>query len=271
VFVTIDTPLAEQPVAIHVREAGLTHLAGGAEPPTIVHLHGGWGYEVYSAQRQIDALPAARFLIPDRAGYGKSGRIDALPRKFHLAAAIETEALLAALGISRCILWGHSDGAVIAAICGLRRPEHYCGIVLEALHLDRLKPSSREFFMQMAASPDDFGERISKILEADHGETWRDVLRMGGRAWLELAARGRTSTYDFFDGRLAELAPPTLVLHGAEDPRTEPGELDDIRAALTRATFAIIPGAGHCPHAERRAADAVSEHLRAFVETVNTL
>jgi pimeloyl-ACP methyl ester carboxylesterase len=258
-FVTIDSPLAEQPVAIHVREAG------GAGPPTIVHLHGGWGYEVYSAQRQIEALPEARFVIPDRTGYGRSPRIDALPRKFHLAAAIETETLLAALGISRCILWGHSDGAVIAAICGLRKPERYAGVVLEALHLDRLKPASREFFMQMAATPDDFGERISRILLADHGESWRDVLRMGGRAWLELAARGRTPTYDFFDNRLSALEVPTLVLHGAEDPRTEPGELDEIRTALAHATVEVIPGAGHCPHAERRSADVVAEHLRRVI------
>ncbi|MBX3155232.1 MAG: alpha/beta fold hydrolase [Deltaproteobacteria bacterium] len=260
-FVTIDSPFAEQPVALHVREAG----AAAPQAPAIVHLHGGWGYEVYAAQRQIDALPELRWLIPDRTGYGKSPRLDELPRKFHLAAAIETEALLAALGIERCVLWGHSDGAVIAAICGLRRPERYDGLVLEALHLDRLKPLSREFFLQMAASPTDFGERISAILRADHGDTWEDVLRMGGRAWLEIAARARTATYDFFDERLAELAPRTLVLHGAEDPRTEPGELDAIRAALPRATFTVLAGGGHCPHAERRVADAVTAALRAFL------
>src|SRR5262249_1310904 len=154
----------------------------------LLALHGGWGSAFYPFDRQIEALGERyRFLIPDRTGYGKAAAIDELPPRFHEGAAREMEAFLDERGIERCTLWGHSDGAVIAAIMGLRAPARYEAIVLEALHLDRVKPRSREFFTMMAENPDGFGERIAAKLAADHGDArWRDVLRMGGRAWLHI-------------------------------------------------------------------------------------
>ena len=233
----------------------------------VVHLHGGWGYEIYSAQRQIDALPDVRFVIPDRTGYGRSPPLAELPPRFHEAAAIETEGVIDRLGLGRCMLWGHSDGAVIAVIAALRAPERYAGIVVEALHLDRVKPRSREFFTTMAEAPERFGDRVVSVLRADHGERWADVLRMGGRAWLRIAA---TPDDDFFDHRLGELAVPTLAIHGADDPRTEPGELDRLRREVPHARIEMVAGAGHCPHAERRSSANVTELLGNFVSEIRT-
>ena len=248
------------------------HDAERAEPLLI--LHGGWGYEFYPFDAQLAALPDRRsqvagggdpdgsaggagghprgidrrFVIPDRTGYGRSPRIASLPARFHHAAAAEHEALLDALGIARCAIWGHSDGAVIAAIMGLRRPERVTAVILEALHLDRGKPRSRAFFQTMLEDPDGFGPRVAARLEADHGESWRTVLRAGGRAWLDIAA---TPDDDFFEHRLGDLAPPALILHGADDPRTEPDELDRVARALPAAAIHVIAGGGHSPHSER--------------------
>jgi pimeloyl-ACP methyl ester carboxylesterase len=235
---------------------------GSGDP--IVHLHGGWGYEIYSARPQIDAV-AARFVIPDRIGYGRSTPIDELPPQFHAWYADETEQFLGAIGIERCVLWGHSDGAVIAAILGIRDPARYRGIVLEALHRDRVKPRSRQFFTDMAEDPARFGDRVAAILDADHGARWRTALQMDGRAWLEIAA---TPDDDFFDGKLPSLAVPTLVIHGSDDPRTEPHELDWIRRDLPRARFEIVERGGHCPHAHPRTASRVTTLLGEFVQTL---
>ena len=117
--VRIDSPLARGPSTVYVRSSG--------EGMPIVHLHGGWGYEIYPVQL------AGSVVIPDRTGYGRSTPIAELPPRFHEAAAIETERLLDAMGIERPVIWGHSDGAVIAAILGLREPARYRGVVLEAL------------------------------------------------------------------------------------------------------------------------------------------
>ncbi|MCA9680098.1 MAG: alpha/beta fold hydrolase [Kofleriaceae bacterium] len=252
--VTLDSPLAGGGASrIRVRD-----LAGAGVP--VVHLHGGWGYDIYPVDAA--ALPGARLVIPDRTGYGASTAIDALPPRFHEAAAIETERLLDALGIDRCVVWGHSDGAVIAALLGLRDPARYRGLVLEAIHVDRAKPGSRQFFTDMAEDPTRFGPRVAAVLHGDHGDRWQDVLRMGGRAWLAIAARPDD---DFYGGRLAALAPPVLIVHGADDPRTEPGELDALRRALPAAELAILPDGGHCPHAHPRTAAEVTARIGAFV------
>jgi len=248
-YVTIESPLANGPSQIFYRSLG--------EGAPIVHLHGGWGYEAYP----VPAM-TGRLVIPDRTGYGRSTPIAELPPRFHEAAAIETERFLDQIGFDRCVIWGHSDGAVIAAILGLRDPARYRGIVLEAMHRDRVKPRSRQFFTDMAEDPTRFGARVGGVLERDHGERWQDVLRMGGRAWLAIAA---TPDDDFFDGRLAELAPPTLIVHGADDPRTEPGELAWVRRELPDARFEIIEGGGHCPHAHPRTAQTVAKLIEDFV------
>jgi pimeloyl-ACP methyl ester carboxylesterase len=166
------------------------------------------------------------------------------------------------LSIDRCILWGHSDGAVIAILMALRDPARCMRIVVEALHIDREKPRSREFFTKMAADPDAFGERVSQKLAAEHGESWQSVLRAGGHAWLDIAA---TPDEDMFEGRLPELAVPTLVLHGTDDPRTEPGELERLRRDVPHAEIHMIEGAQHAPHSERQYAAACTAIVARFV------
>lgn len=239
-----SSPLAPgvRPVPLHYRE-------GGDGPPLVI-LHGGWGYDFYPHDDALTALDR-RFIIPDRSGYGRSPRITDLPPRFHAAAAVETEKLLDVLGIGRCTLWGHSDGAVIAVLLALRSPDRYDALIVEAIHLDRRKPGSRDFFLRMAGDPDSFGERVTRKLAADLGADWRTIIRADGRAWLEIAA---TPDDDLYEHRLHELRAPLLVLHGTEDPRTEPGELDRIRRELATARIELIAGAGHGPHSERGSA-----------------
>ena len=231
----------------------------GSGPPLLV-LHGGWGYEFYPYDDAIANL-RRRFVIPDRTGYGKSPHIERLPPGFHTGYAIESEAFLDAVGITRCALWGHSDGALIAANMALRHPERYSALVLEALHLDREKPRSRDFFLQMANDPDAFGERVTGKLAAEHGDDyWRTIVSADGKAWLDIAA---TPTEDFFEESLSDLKVPTLVVQGELDPRTEPGELDRIR---TVAQVEIIAGAGHSPHSERQFAARCTAIVGSFLE-----
>lgn len=258
------SPLAPgvSPVAIHYRDIG--HGA-----PPLVILHGGWGYDIYAFDRQIAALSGShRMVIPDRTGYGGSGRLAAQEADFHDRAAGETFAVLDALGLERPIVWGHSDGAVIALKMGLTRPERLAALIVEAAHFYRGKPHSREFFETMMKNPDGLGDRVARILAAEHGESWRDLIRINGAAWLRIADARRRPDDDLYGGRLAGLRVPTLIVHGAKDPRTEPGELDAIRAALPQARVALIAEGGHSPHNERLAAAAITREAERFLADV---
>jgi pimeloyl-ACP methyl ester carboxylesterase len=246
------------PVRIYYREAG-------AGIP-LVFLHGGWGYEVYPFDRAIEALRGRfRILIPDRSGYGRSTPLTKLPADFHRRAAIEMARFLDALKIERAVLWGHSDGAVIAALLALDSPHRFKGVIFEAFHYRKAKTGSVDFFRAMISEPDTVGGRASMALARDHGEQWRKVLDRNATAWLEIVEAGFG---DLYDGRLSELQVPALFIHGGRDPRTEPGDLEAIRRELPQAEIRILEDAGHSPHSELGSADECVRVAGEFLDRV---
>lgn len=115
----------------------------------------------------------------------------------------------------------------------------------------------------MATEPDAFGSRVTDRLAADHGDDdWRDILRTGGRAWLAIAA---APDEDFYERRLEQLRVPALLVHGANDPRTEPGELDRVRREAPAAEICMIAGGGHSPHSKRATSPEVTAAAAAFL------
>jgi pimeloyl-ACP methyl ester carboxylesterase len=245
-------------VRVAVRDVG---VAG----PTLVLLHGGWGYEAYPWE--LEPLARSRRVVaPDRTGYGQSERVTHLPPGFHRAMAEETLLVLDALGVERFAVWGHSDGAVIAAWMGLLAPGRTLALVLEALHFLAAKPGSIAFFEDGVAAPERFGDDVVRALERDHGPAWRDVVAAGSRAWRGIIADGMADRRaDLFDGRLGQLSQPVLLLHGSRDPRTEPGELQAARSALPSARLELLD-AGHAPHASPRAGARATELALAFLD-----
>jgi pimeloyl-ACP methyl ester carboxylesterase len=254
----------QTPVEIFYRESG--------EGTALVHLHGGWGYAVYPFDRQIEKFMSRfRILIPDRSGYGRSMRMKNFPSDFHRRAAVEMMNFLDAMKIERAVLWGHSDGAVIAALMGLAAPERFHGLILEAVHLYRDKPGSREFFETMADDPDALGQRVASALSEDHGEDyWRELILMNGRAWLQIAAEASHPKDDLYDGKLAKLSVPTLFLHGSRDPRTEPDELERVARLLPQARMRVIEDGGHAPHSESRSFSECNRMAGEFLREVIT-
>jgi pimeloyl-ACP methyl ester carboxylesterase len=264
-FITLThSPLVpgRAPVEIYYRESG--------QGLPLVFLHGGWGYEIYPFDHQIQAF-GDRFsiLIPDRSGYGRSSKLEELPSDFHARAAAETIGFLDALDLLRPVLWGHSDGAVIAAHIGLATPGRIRALVLEAFHFYRVKPGSREFFQTMSSNPERLGKRVCETLASEHGERyWQHMIRNGGQAWLNIASESVRPNQDLYGGRLSELKVPALFIHGGDDPRTEPGELAAVREVLPSATIHVLKGAGHSPHSEKSAAVECNLRAREFFENL---
>lgn len=244
------------PIAVRVRDAG--------EGPPLVLLHGGWGWEAYPFD--VAALSTRRRVIaPDRVGFGGSGRLATLPHGFHRLMAEETLLVLDALGVASAAVWGHSDGAVIAAWMALLAPARVRALVLEALHFFAAKERSVEFFETAVEAPERFGPAVVEALRRDHGESWREVVGAGGRAWLGIIEEGRAGRSDLYEGRLGEIRAPTLLLHGRHDPRTEPGELDAALRALPSSRLEWVD-AGHGPHASASAGPPCTRLVSAFLD-----
>ena len=262
-FVSLpESPLVPgvRPVPIHYRSHG--------EGRPLLFLHGGWGYEVYPFDRQINTLGARfRILIPDRSGYGGSGRIAELPTDFHQRAAIEMRIFLDELKIARPVLWGHSDGAVIAIMMALNEPDRFPGLILEAFHYYRVKEGSRAFFEAMIEDPSRLGDRVCTTLSREHGEDyWKQLILLNGEAWLGINRESKHPKDDIYGGRLSEVKPPAIFIHGSRDPRTEPDEMDMVAAALPRADIHMVENGWHSPHSQSAAAEETTRAAEMFLE-----
>ena len=257
-----DSPHAPgvSPVRIFYREFGRGR--------PLLFLHGGWGYGVYPFDAQIAAFQnEQRILIPDRSGYGHSTRVEAeMPLDFHRRAAEETIAYMNRMGIEQAILWGHSDGSVIAAMMGLAAPERCQCLVLEAFHYLKNKPGSRGFFERFAAHPEDLGEEMQRLLAENGGRSdWQRVPQRNCGAWIRIADSVKRSDEDLYDGRLGELRVPTLFLHGRLDPRTEPGEMERVVRVVPRAQMTFVESGKHSPHSEEAASEECNKIAREFL------
>jgi len=246
--------------SIHYREYG--------RGVPLLFLHGGWGYRVYPIDRQVEEFQNEwRIIAPDRSGYGRSTQVlSDMPLDFHRRAADETLAVMDALKIEQASIWGHSDGAVVAAMIGLKAPQRCRKLILEAFHYFRNKPDSRSFFERFWARPEDLAEGTQKLLAEDHGEKhWKRVVSRNCKAWLRLADGCMRGNGDLYDGQLTTLAVPTMFLHGRLDPRTESGELGKAWAELPGAAIRVLENGRHSPHSEDAAYEECNRIMKEFL------
>jgi pimeloyl-ACP methyl ester carboxylesterase len=209
-----------------------------------------------------------RTIVFDRIGYGRSTPTVDFEPGYHREAARDLRAVLEGLGLAGPdrppVLWGHSDGAIIAADYAAAFPEHVSGLVLEAVHERRSK--SREFFLRMAEEPEQLPDRVRDLLAADHGpDRALEVVRRHSRAWLALGELGGS----FFEpGSLERIRCPVLLLHGEHDPHTPLEEVRALAARLARVELEILPDGAHSPHSEPATALAVADRVERFLELV---
>nr|WP_294528967.1 alpha/beta hydrolase [uncultured Rhodopila sp.] len=252
---------------------------GPAEAPTLVLLHEGLGcVDLWRdvPERLADSIGWGVFAY-SRFGYGRSDTT-ALPRPvtyMHNEALEVLPDVLAAAGIGRCVLVGHSDGGSIAAIYAGSHPRSsWPGASRPSAHRPRgadgrdapghdgetrvvgLVTIAAHFFVEdlNIASI----ERIKAEYEAGG---LRDRLARYHRnvntafwgwngAWLNPDFRAFDIT-----GFLPRIDVPILALQGADDPYGTDEQLHifeaNVRAPIT---VALIPGAKHSPHLEAKEA-----------------
>jgi len=152
---------------MHVLEAGFETPGR----PCVLLLHG-FPELAYSWRLQMQPLADAGFHVvaPDQRGYGRTGGwdgdYDGDVRSFHLFNIVrDTLALVAAVGRREVTaVIGHDFGSLVAASCGLIRPDVFRSVVmmsapfggappLRSLYTDPAAPAPRDVHADLAALP----------------------------------------------------------------------------------------------------------------------
>jgi pimeloyl-ACP methyl ester carboxylesterase len=249
----------------HVAEAGDEH------GPPVVLLHG-WPQHWYEWRDAIGPLAqaGARVIAPDLRGFGWSEITPRGYRKPQLA--LDVLAVLDALGVDRFALAGHDWGGYIAFLLGLHRPDRVQRLLLlNTSHgfvkrdLRTLSAQLRFWYMPLLGAPK-LGPALVRrgIAEA--------ALRRAGTidCWSPEDARwflDRTDphvtqqvygSFVFAEAlsvvlypQQRRLQPPTLFLHGDQDPAIRPDFIRGLEDHADDYRLELLPGLGHFSLEER--------------------
>lgn len=237
-------------------DGDLVHsVAFGRGPGTLVAISGSIGsWEIW--QQPIEILSERWCAIGlDHGGVGQT-RMPA--ERIAFEQRVDTViGVLDARGVERCVLAGDSSNVAAALAVALKVPERIAGLVLvsgAAWNFDR--PETRGFVAAMRA---DFERTLASFarlcLPEDgdgHLKAWLvDIIRRTGR---DACCRLIESYYEVdLRPRLAEIAIPATVVHGALD-RLYPDSLEDAQCLarmLPDATLSVLDDAGHVPTLSR--------------------
>jgi pimeloyl-ACP methyl ester carboxylesterase len=233
--------------------------------PTILMLHEGLGsVAIWGAfPEKLAAATGAGVFVYSRAGYGNSSP-GKLPRTVSFMHEEATEVLprvLAAIGFQRGILFGHSDGASIAAIyAGSVQDHRVRGLVLIAPHffieemgLAEIRRARDAF----AAGP--LREKLKR---------WHADVDCAFRSWSEPWLDPQFRKWDITEA-LGYIRVPTLIVQGDKD---QYGTLKQVETAQEECfcpvEAAVLPGIRHDPCREapeltlETVADFISRLLR---------
>jgi pimeloyl-ACP methyl ester carboxylesterase len=214
---------------------------------TLLFLHEGLGsvrlWQKFPAQ--LCKATGCHGVLYDRHGYGQSSPLTEKRDAKYLEHEGEKvlPALIKALGIERCILFGHSDGGSIALYAaGLRLP-NILGAIIEAphVHLDELSISG----IEQAKAAFENG-KLRRALTPYHGAKTESMFYGWAGTWLSPEFR----RWNFHD-KLENIQCPLLLIQGEKDQYGKRGQLDAIeKHAKGMVDTLYINGCGHTPHVE---------------------
>ena len=234
--------------------------------PTIVMLHEGlgcvglWG----DFPERLQRATGAGVFVYSRAGYGASSPVP-LPRPLtymHDEARDVLPALLDAIGFTRGILLGHSDGASIAAIyAGTHQDHRVGGLVLIAPHFFTEDSGIASIVAAKTAyETTDLKQKLARW----HNDPDNAFHGWNG-AWLDPDFRQWDIT-----GELAYIRVPMLIVQGEDD---QYGTVKQIEAAERECycpvEVALLEGAKHSP--QREAPEATRAAIADFIANVGRI
>ena len=235
----------------------------GPEQPVIVMLHQGLGSvsQWRDFPEKLGRASNCAVVGYDRYGYGGSDAL-AGPRAPDFLDREATRALpevLAALGIDRPILYGHSDGGTIALMYAAAFPDRPLAVVSEAGHIVSEVHAGPGFSEVVAAyETTDLRSKLAR----HHGEKTESMFYGWADIWRSEAMRN----WQMLD-KLPAIRCPLLIVQGENDAHGSAAQVDPIveRASGPVETF-WIPHCEHSPHLEKP--DLLVPRVAAFLAGV---
>lgn len=238
------------------------HPASAADRPTLLLLHEGLGCVAMwrDFPVRLAAATACRVVVWSRAGYGGSQAYGEArgPRYMHREAEEALPALLAALGIERPILIGHSDGGSIALIFAGSFPDVPLAVAVMAPHefVEEVTLAGIRAARQAWETTD-----LPKKLARYHHDQASRVFFDWNDTWLSPAFRDWN-----IEASVAKIRCPVLAIQGEDDEYATMRQIDAIAERLPATQLLKLPACGHSPQRDQEA--AVLEALAAFVARV---
>jgi pimeloyl-ACP methyl ester carboxylesterase len=204
---------------------------GDGEP--LVLLHPGLA-DSRAFEQYLPAL-AQRFRVfrPDRRGHGRTADVDG-PITYDVMAE-ETIAFLEQVVGGSAHLLGHSDGAPVALLVALRRPDLVRRLVFSAgvFHHDGWTPGSIELDDETVGFFADYWGAVAPQ-GPEHFHVVKDKLDRMHREEPTLT-----------EDDLADYPGPALVMVGDRDGEIRPAHTLALFNGLPDAQLAVLPGTGH--------------------------
>lgn len=254
---------------------------GSTTAPALLFLHGFLGSSLEWTDLMEDLSADFRCLAVDLPGHGES--VGLAPEQYSLEGTAEgLNRILAEEGAEEAVVIGYSMGGRIALYLACRHPGRLRGICLESASPGLREPHEREVRREQ-------DERLAERLEQepfdDFLKDWYDQplfdslqqnpgilaerLKQRRRNRPDELARSLrglgTGVQPSLWGELGDLSLPVCLVAGEED-RKYAGLAADMEDLCNTARVAIVPGAGHTVHAERR--DTFVFVLREFLSTL---
>ncbi|HEY7610828.1 MAG TPA: alpha/beta hydrolase [Alphaproteobacteria bacterium] len=224
---------------------------GAVDAPVIVLLHQGLGSLGLwrDFPKAVHEAVALRVLVYSRWGYGKSDPVKTFPRSANWMheGAEELAGLLEALGVSRPILFGHSDGASIALLYAAHRTKPAAlGVIAMAPHVFL----EREGIVSMAKARVAYEEGELRAKLARFHDDVDSAFYGWNITWLAPAMRGWN-----IEAEMAGIECPVALVQGVSDEYGTPAQLESVRKhTCGKAEIALLENCGHSPHIDQRAA-----------------
>ena len=200
--------------------------------------------------------------VYSRRGYGQSSAVPNVrgagrlqPDYMHREALQVLPRLLAALGLERPVLVGHSDGATIALIHAAHHPVAACVVMAPHLMVEDVSVRSIEQ-ARHAYQHGPLRQRLARFHADVDGAFWQwnDI-------WLSPAFRA----FDIRDECRAITA-PLLAIQGLDDEYGTLAQIHDLQRAAPHARLLEVPACGHSPHRDQPS--AVNAAIAAFLDSI---